>query len=303
MSKLNQISYRAQLPSLFQRELRKLAAIIIQKGTEKGDLKIFSLLSSFAKRIRTLINNPYKSSVMDLLKTIKLNSTIYHFDADIILTHDVDWKVCWECHEKIADWEEELGVRSIFCYLTNGPYKISHSKLDDMELRGFEIGLHGEWHDVALGYRTKKEIKNFLNRSVTELRRNPVLFRSPALSVSETLFEVLHETEIHRDSSIPVWSQYYPACGYPGPYQYPGLDVIEYPLALQDDFLFRDLALTDEVALQFSISLLNLFQLHKGVFVLNTHPGIVIKHEKFYKSFIEYCIKNNFKIKTMTSLS
>lgn len=294
----NEIAYKAQAPSYIQKNLRILAALMLKTANKNSNSKFMRLPSLVAKKIRAM-GIKSNRSIYDLIKTINLKNSVCQFDADVILTHDVDWKECWDCHEKIADWEEEFGFSSTFCYLTNGPYKISNYKLNELSSRGFGIGLHGEWHDIAIGYRTKKRIQEFINRSITGLGRMPVMFRSPALSVSETLFEVLHEVGIQRDSSIPAWSPYYPACSYPSPFKYTGLTVIEYPLALQDDFLFRDLSLTDETALDFTLALLNLFKQREGVFVLNTHPGIVIKHEKFYKGFLNSCKQNNLRVKVI----
>lgn len=302
MSSINS-RFIAREPGFNQKALRIIAAALVKNSTRRSDSNVVGFLSTLAKRLRAIVYSPGKESIMDLLPSIKISTVFEKYNADVILTHDVDWRACWDCHERIADWEEKAGFKSVFCYLTNGPYKMSAVKLDEMESRGFEIGLHGEWHDIALGCRSKKKIAGFINNSLQSLGRMPVLFRSPALSVSKELFEVLNESGIPRDSSIPVWSQYYPACGYPGPYNYPCTGIIEYPLSIQDDFLFRDLCLSENEALKFTIALLELFRASGGVFVFNTHPGIMIKFDSFYKSFLKYCIENSIRVKTITEIS
>lgn len=224
--------------------------------------------------------------------------------VQFILTHDVDWLSCWNNLEKVLSWEEGLGLYSCVNFLTRGPYKYDVGFVRDRVVAaGHEVGLHGQWHDPALAYRKAKVIRKILEESISDLGIAPVLFRAPSLSSSPDLMIVLSELDIPADSSLPAWSPFYQACRWPAPYIYPGSELVEIPLVLQDDFLFREAKMTDEEALDFSLNLFNYLQRIGGCLTINVHPGIIIDHERFFKNFIENVVDSNATSSTISNIT
>ena len=221
----------------------------------------------------------------------------------VVLTHDVDWSSCWDSINKVLTWEEDFGLRSCNNFLTKGSYAYNIQYVQDRILgAGHEVGLHGQWHDPALAYRSRKTVLRVIQNSIDELGIHPVLFRSPSCSSSPVLMAVLDELNIPADSSFPAWSPYYNSSGWPAPYKYPGHRLVEIPLVLQDDFLFREARLTDKEAVDFTLDLFMYLQGIGGCLTLNTHPGIIIKHEIFYKSILEKFLALEATIEKITNV-
>lgn len=82
----------------------------------------------------------------------------------LVLTHDVDTQYGLDHCRELMDIEEQLGFRSAFYFVPKGRYEIPESLLREMEARGFEVGVHGLYHDWW----------TFLSRSVFE-RRAPII--------------------------------------------------------------------------------------------------------------------------------
>ncbi len=260
------------------RYLRLAAAVFLRRGGRPGRLVLSAL-----KQTRGLVKNDPCPGLADLpASPIKTN-------ADVVLTHDLDWAECWHDCDRVLAWEREAGVSSTLNLLTRGPYRLDQGRLAAWEAQGHEIGLHGLWHDPALAYRPAARIKSILRRAIRDLGRRPVLFRSPALSASSRLLAVVAELGIGADSSLPVFTVTSPGCGFPAPYAYPGLPLVEFPLALQDDSLFRDRHLDQAEALDETWQVAVVFQRLGGTMVLNTHPGIIAGREKYYRGFLEKC--------------
>ena len=115
----------------------------------------------------------------------------------LVLTHDVESPRGYDRVLKLAELEEKLGFRSSFNFVAED-YPVAPALLQQLERRGFEVGVHGLTHDGSL-YHSRKE---FLEQAA---RINQVLkdwkaagFRSPCMYHN---LEWLHDLDIEYDAS------------------------------------------------------------------------------------------------------
>jgi hypothetical protein len=64
----------------------------------------------------------------------------------LVLTHDVEMAEGQSFAARVADQEERLGFRSSFNFVAER-YPLDRGLIRDLQLRGFEIGIHGLRHD------------------------------------------------------------------------------------------------------------------------------------------------------------
>ena len=216
-----------------------------------------------------------------------------------VLTHDVDWAACYEALDWLCDLEEAHGVVSTFNFLTEWHYPPEPARLAEMQRRGFEIGLHGRLHDAGLGYRPREVVLEELKRALEMLPPSITAYRAPTLCISATLLSVLAE---EASRSIPAcwWST---ATGRASESIWPyriARGVIEIPLTIQDDLLFREMRLSDGDALKLVVNHLRTVLSAGGVFVFNGHLGILRGHEAFYRGLLEAVVASGCRIMTIT---
>ncbi|MEI6514673.1 MAG: DUF354 domain-containing protein [bacterium] len=77
-----------------------------------------------------------------------------------LISHDVDTQRGLDRCLQIADLEERLGFRSAFYFVPKGRYAVPKTLREELVRRGFEVGVHGLYHD----WRT------FMSRPVFEKR-------------------------------------------------------------------------------------------------------------------------------------
>jgi peptidoglycan/xylan/chitin deacetylase (PgdA/CDA1 family) len=137
--------------------------------------------------------------------------------AALALTHDVESSAGLRNASRIADLEAARGFRSSFNVVA-AHYEIDHGILRELADRGFEIGVHGVWHDRSL----------FSTRAAFESQQRPlrqaaetfgaVGFRSPA---TYRVADWLAELPFEYDCSVPLSDPYEPqpgGCCSPWPY-------------------------------------------------------------------------------------
>ena len=166
--------------------------------------------------------------------------------AALALTHDVESAAGLKNALRIADMEAARGLRSSFNVVKSW-YEIDHGILRELVARGFEIGVHGVWHDRSLfSTRAEFESQQELLREAAEAF-GAVGFRSPA---THRVTDWLAELPFEYDCTVPLSDPYEPqpgGCCSPWPY-FIG-DTVELPWTLtQDHTLFtllrhRDIAL------------------------------------------------------------
>lgn len=277
-------------PSTFEKSCRKIANSFLKIIPPEAKLKFTTLVKRIRFRVLKVdvkkIENIYLKLIEDCAHSWTKNDILIH--AQILITHDVDSKSCYESIKHICAIEKKRNIRSTFNFLTNGDYKIDKRLIEDLNEDAFRIGLHGLDHDIAIAYRRPYVIKKKLQKALDFFPFKIDTYRSPALSVSQNLFKVLEELGFKFDSSISFFSPYYGWSGCIFPYRYPDINIIELPLAIQDDFLFRECMLSDNDAFFFTKKILDEFIKCKGTFVFNGHPAILIRHLDFYKRFLDY---------------
>ena len=115
----------------------------------------------------------------------------------LVLTHDVESQRGVDRVLKLADLEERLGFRSSFNFVAED-YSVPSSLREELERRGFEVGLHGLTHDGSL-YHSRKEFLEQATRINDILQEwNVVGFRSPCMYHN---LEWLHDLDIEYDAS------------------------------------------------------------------------------------------------------
>ena len=204
----------------------------------------------------------------------------------VCLTHDIDRPECAAQWRAVIELEERHGFRSTSNVLTNGPYALDRAWLDELQARGHEIGLHGDTHDMAIGFRDPVALRRRLQRCLERLDRPIRGFRAPALAITAPLLAVLDDLGFRYDSSVKANLFYSGGLDICAPFLSPGTRLWELPLVLQDDGLFRDRDLSDEEALADTRRIIALCRRHRGLFVLNTHPVNLMGRMGFYERLL-----------------
>lgn len=105
--------------------------------------------AGFLNRLRSIL----ESSALD-------SQPIIHpwpdgYSHAIVMTHDIETRVGVERVSKLADLDEQYGLRSAW-YFVPSKYRIDSGLLDDLRSRGHEIGLHGYNHDGQLFFSKQR---------------------------------------------------------------------------------------------------------------------------------------------------
>lgn len=204
----------------------------------------------------------------------------------LVLTHDVETEYGCEHLGRLRDVELAAGLRSSWNFVPER-YPLDDALLEVLRRDGFEIGVHGLYHDGR-----DLESEALLRRRAPAMRRygerwHAVGFRSPATHRSWNLMPLL---PFEYDSSYPDTDPYEPVSG--GccswlPYHIG--ELVELPITLpQDHTLFVILGETDE-----SIWVEKTRQLRDrgGMALVITHPDYMVDqtrvaaYERFLATF------------------
>lgn len=156
--------------------------------------------------------------------------------AALILTHDVESADGLRGAVRVADAEEQRGLRSSFNIVARW-YPIDWGIVSHLKARGFEIGVHGIFHDRSLfSSRQQFEAQQpALREAVHKFGASG--FRSPA---THRVVDWLPELPVSYDCSVPFSDPYEPqpgGCCSPWPYMIGELVELPYTLP-QDHTLF-----------------------------------------------------------------
>jgi hypothetical protein len=191
----------------------------------------------------------------------------------LVLTHDVDTLRGAKHCETLARIEKELGFRSSFNFVPER-YPIPEGVMDRLRQDGFEVGVHGLYHDGQL-YKSKQifsERAVKINRYIKEWAA--VGFRSPAMHHN---LEWLHELDVLYDASTFDTDPFEP--------QPDGMQTIlpfivtdqvrqhhyvELPYTLAQDFTL--FVLMQEQNISIWTQKLAWINSHHGMALINTHP-------------------------------
>lgn len=263
--------------------------------------RTYYLLTNILKRLRGYSGIAQRihftpSLYMKLAASISVTSNNQARSVRLCLTHDIDTQECAAFWPRVVQIEEEFGVCSTYNVLTSGPYRLDLGWLDELETRGFEIGLHGDTHDMAIGFRDIKCVRDRLQRCLDVLNRPLSGFRAPAMAISETLLATLKELGFRYDSSIKANVYYSGGVDICIPYLYPNTGLWELPLVLQDDGLFRDQTLNEEGALQAVRDVIEALQAYNGLVVFNSHPFLLQSRTSFYRRLLNWLLEQDIEI-------
>ena len=198
----------------------------------------------------------------------------------LVLTHDVESRRGVDRVLQLADLEESLGFRSSFNFVAED-YAVPSSLREELERRGFEVGLHGLTHDGSL-YHTRD---TFLKQAT---RINKILkdwkvtgFRSPCMYHN---LEWLHDLDIEYDASTFDTDPFEPqpdALGTIFPMFIPnpsdGAGYVELPYTLPQDF--HVFILMKEMSTRIWRKKLGWLAENKGLALLITHPDYMLFHD------------------------
>lgn len=159
-----------------------------------------------------------------------------HARAALTLTHDVETEAGLRGAIRVADAEEGRGLRSSFNVVGRW-YRIDWGIVRELAARGFEIGVHGLFHDRSMfSSRDAFEAQQPALREFAE-RLEATGFRSPA---THRVLDWLPELPVSYDCTVPHSDPYEPqpgGCCSPWPYLIRNLVELPYTLP-QDHTLF-----------------------------------------------------------------
>ena len=217
----------------------------------------------------------------------------------LVLTHDVETRIGHEKCKPMMDIEESMGFRSSFNIVPER-YTVAPSLRAEMVARGFEVGVHGLYHDGHL-FKSRRTFEKRLPQINHYLKDwNAVGFRSPSTRrnlkwIAE--FDILYDTSTFDTDPFEPESQ---GSGTIFPYRVGGQDsvrpYIELPYTLpQDSTLFLILG---EDSPRIWKEKLDWIAEHGGMVLLNTHPDYMrmdgdttagrIYPSAFYRELLEY---------------
>lgn len=191
----------------------------------------------------------------------------------VVLTHDVDTRTGHDRCRSLMELEQEAGFRSSFNFV-GGEYEVSRELRTLLTENGFEVGVHGWFHDASL-YDSREEFRRQaanINSCLEEW--GAVGFRSPCMYRN---LEWLRELRVMYDASTFDTDPFEPqpdGAGTIFPFLVPGEDgtggYVELPYTLPQDFtlfvLFR------EKNIDIWKRKLDWVASHGGMVLLNTHP-------------------------------
>ena len=190
----------------------------------------------------------------------------------LVLTHDVEQEAGYRNIDRLRDAEAALGYRSSWNFVPRR-YDVEDSVVDDLKQAGFEVGVHGLYHDGR-----DLESLEMLQERLPEIRAHAERwgatgFRSPATHRQWDLMPLLG---FDYDSSYPDTDPFEPqAGGCCSLLPFFNRDLVELPITLpQDHTLFVILQRPDESAW---VDKALAVRAEGGVAVLITHPDYMLE--------------------------
>ena len=198
-----------------------------------------------------------------------------------VLTHDVETSKGQDFVRAVTDLEEEMGFRSSFNFVPEG-YKLDLNLIQELRDRGFEVGVHGLYHDGNLfsSHKIFIERARRINFHLKEL--GSVGFRSPLTHRNP---EWMQELDIEYDLSFFDTDPYEPmpgGCMNIWPYKIGRF--IELPYTLAQDSTLRSLG---EKSPRLWMDKLVFILSYNGMALLNSHPDY-LKEKTLWDMYIEF---------------
>ena len=189
-----------------------------------------------------------------------------------VLTHDVEARAGHDFVRQVMNLEEKYGFRSSFNFVPEG-YKIDRDLLDEMRVRGFEIGVHGLKHDGRLF--SSRELFEARARKINAYAaewgavgyRSPMTHRNP---------EWMQALDIQYDLSFFDTDPYEPmAGGSMSIWPYFIGRFVELPYTLMQDH--RYLEVLEQRSPDLWLQKVDFIEANYGMVLLNSHPDYLLK--------------------------
>jgi hypothetical protein len=203
----------------------------------------------------------------------------------LVLTHDVETDVGYDHIHLLRDAEEAAGCRSSW-NLVPKRYAVEDGDVEDLRDRGFEVGVHGLYHDGR-----DLESRALLEERLPEMRTwaerwGATGFRSPA---THRRFEWMPLLGFDHDSSYPDTDPFEPQGGGCCTWlPFFNEDMVELPITLpQDHTLFVILQRPDEALW---VEKTDLLRTRSGMALLDTHPDYMLEPARLelYRRFLAH---------------
>lgn len=204
-----------------------------------------------------------------------------------VFSFDIDQKICADQLEACSRYLCDRGISASFNLLTGGEYKFHHRMVELLNVNGHEVGLHGHRHDIAIGYRSKANMRAQISRALELLNSQPKGYRAPALAASKELIHELIDFGFEYDTSLPAFNSNLPAVGTTFPYPLDQAShFYELPVALQDSTLFLDFRFDKEMALAYVEQFIHQCSAQHAPFVFNLHPYVFAAQPGFFEDLV-----------------
>ena len=128
--------------------------------------------------------------------------------AVVCLTHDLDCAEDYQLSRQIYQINKTFNLRTGFNFLTNWGYDPEIDWLKELHENGFEVGLHGYTHDIAIGIRPPHRIKKELTQALKKLNFPVRGYRAPAFAMTPRLLREIRDIGLIYDSSMKSYSPY-----------------------------------------------------------------------------------------------
>lgn len=246
------------------------------------DDRYFYVLTGQLKKLRAFFRGSRSTADKFLSRN---GSSVSSDELMVCITHDIDSLGCSLSLEKLFDITDLYQIKTTVNVLTKGPYDVK--ELLNRIPSKHEIGLHGDFHDIAFGFRNNSEIEKRLESCIKELLPLQIKsYRAPGLAVSMDLLAALIKHGITIDSSLASWPLFNSSTK-PILHTLLSEAIVEVPLAISDDLLFRELKLNDLQARELVANLANTVATLHGVLVMNFHPSVTITRIETYRGIVE----------------
>ncbi len=220
-----------------------------------------------------------------------------------VLTHDVDTAKGHERCGDLAAVEERLGFRSSFNFVPLR-YKVSPDVRKSLQERGFEVGVHGLYHDGKY-YLSKKIFQERACKINSYIKEwNCSGYRAPAMFSKLDWF---HDLNIEYDASTFDTDPFEPNADGVGtifPYVVncpsTGTGFVELPYTLPQDFTLFVLMRQNDTDIW--KKKLDWVARHGGMALMNTHPDYMKFNAgkpgneeypiRYYEEFLQYVRMN-----------
>ncbi|HCR29763.1 MAG TPA: hypothetical protein DIV79_07100, partial [Opitutae bacterium] len=102
-------------------------------------------------------------------------------DFAFVLSHDVETQIGYNKLDELLEVEKQLGFRSVINFIPEGEYSVSERRIQELIERGFEVGVHGLYHDGKL-YNNRATFESRAKRINRYLKQwGATGFRSPLM--------------------------------------------------------------------------------------------------------------------------